>query len=197
MQRTISLRQIIKAAASRQGGRTTSMRKSASFSKMAAVMHYRGFVDACVRYGLEKSAAERLYKEAGLGMLFRALGAGLRGAGIGTKALSAAAQQALQNSGAARAAYRVGSAIRGIPTWRMRSNWQQAGQVAKNSVSVPPRAPVPIPPPAPKMPLRESEKQVLKEIKVEPPKSPASNGTSGSAGNANTGAGAGAPVPSG
>lgn len=30
-------------------------------------MHYRGFIDACASYGIEKSAADRLYKEAGLG----------------------------------------------------------------------------------------------------------------------------------
>ena len=99
MARQVTRAQLIKVA------NVVHMRKVASLvrervalnrggmAKLASDMHRKGFIDTCMRYGIEKEAADRIYKEAG-GRL-AALWSGFKGLGrlfgIGRKAVQTAA----------------------------------------------------------------------------------------------------------
>lgn len=65
---------------------------------MKNMMHYNGFVDTCVAYGINKEAAARLYKESGwIGSGLRFLGRGLGrlfNAGVATKNVAQTAGRA-------------------------------------------------------------------------------------------------------
>ena len=61
-------------------------------------MHYKGFIDACENYGIEKTAADRLYKEAFLGTALKSLW-NIGRAAMKSKALQNTVKQGLKGVG--------------------------------------------------------------------------------------------------
>ena len=70
---------------------------------MKNTMHYNGFIDTCVAYGMDKEAAARIYKEAAGAGLLKAIGRGLGhlfNAGVKTKEVSKAVGKATADTAA-------------------------------------------------------------------------------------------------